>query len=50
LAANASNSLLEGCDIDNGTTVIYVHEILTPKVIKSFDRCSVKFLSTLEKV
>jgi len=43
LATTASNSLLEGYNIDKGTTVICVSEILTPKVVKSFDRWIVDF-------
>lgn len=43
LATTANSSLLEGLNIDDGTTVICVAEILTPKVIKSFDRWIVDF-------
>jgi ornithine cyclodeaminase/alanine dehydrogenase-like protein (mu-crystallin family) len=43
LATTASSSLLEDLNIDDGTTVICVAEILTPKVLKSFDRWIVDF-------
>lgn len=43
LATTATSSLLEGVNIDKGTTVICVSEILTPGVIKSFDRWIVDF-------
>lgn len=43
LATTAGSSLLEGMSIDNGTTVICVAEILTPNVIKCFDRWIVDF-------
>lgn len=43
MATTATYSLLEGYDICDGTTVICVSEILTPKVLNKFDRWIVDF-------
>ena len=43
LATTATKSLLEGLELDKGTTVVSVDEILTPKVIDMFDRWIVDF-------
>ncbi len=43
LATTASSSLLEGLNIGDGATVICVAEILTPEVLKGFDKWIVDF-------
>ena len=37
-ATNANRSLLEGCEIAPGTTVVVVSEVLTPAIIRRFDK------------